>query len=428
MTKIKFFIVFVILFSLVSCGENGKIGNSNPQPIRVSAPQVDAAEPAIAATNDGVFVVWVEHGADKAADVFLQKHAFAGKPLGEKLRINPNAGQATAWRGDQPTIFADKNNAVFIVWTARAGSAEQRGNDLFLSVSRDSGKSFVPPVKINDDKTPSDKGMHSLAVDKNGNVFVAWLDERYLQNQTAQTQNQFLPDNFQYEKAHHDKDHKTKPAEHGEANREVYFSVSKDGGKTFSANKKLAGDACPCCKTSLAVAPDGRIYAGWRQVLPDEFRHIAVASSIDGGENFSAPVIVSDDKWQIKGCPVSGAALNVGANNALGVFWFSAGEADKTGVYSSESNDGGKTFAPRKLISAGGAFGTPVLLANEAESFKFVWNAGDKILAANSTNAAEIQDFGRGELPAAAFAGKRLVTAFIRKENDKRGVWLAIGN
>ncbi len=46
--------------------------------------------------------------------------------------------------------------------TARVEVAEGSANDLYLSVSRDGGKSFDAPVKVNDDRLPAVHGMHSL--------------------------------------------------------------------------------------------------------------------------------------------------------------------------------------------------------------------------------------------------------------------------
>jgi hypothetical protein len=71
-----------------------------------------------------------------------------------------------------------------------------------------------------------------------------------------------------------------------ESNRELFVAFSTDSGKTFSPNRKVAENACPCCKTALAVSADGTLYASWRQVLPGNFRHIAVANSTDGGVKF----------------------------------------------------------------------------------------------------------------------------------------------
>ncbi|HEX8195518.1 MAG TPA: hypothetical protein VF571_04845, partial [Pyrinomonadaceae bacterium] len=69
-------ILFVSPFLFAGCAnenlppqENTESDSQNS--IQISAPEIDAAEPAIAAASDGgVFVVWVEHGAGKTADVF----------------------------------------------------------------------------------------------------------------------------------------------------------------------------------------------------------------------------------------------------------------------------------------------------------------------------------------------------------------------
>src|SRR4051812_4173079 len=73
-------------------------------PVRVSSERTDAAEPSVASGLDGsVYVAWVEHRG-KDADVWLSRFDVEGKPSGAPARVNPNAGEATAWRGDAPTV------------------------------------------------------------------------------------------------------------------------------------------------------------------------------------------------------------------------------------------------------------------------------------------------------------------------------------
>ncbi|MDQ3798660.1 MAG: glycoside hydrolase [Acidobacteriota bacterium] len=408
--------------------------------IGVSAPDADAAEPAIAAAPDGsgVYLVWVEHGASRAADVYLQKFDNEAKAAGEKVRVNPQAGQATAWRGDPPTITIAASGEIYVGWTARVKTETASGTDLYVSVSRDGGKSFDAPAKVNDDSAPASHGMHSLAADGGGKIHVAWLDERNIKmpahaaNRAAEISN-----GFRFVKAHHTPTPEAKPmptpqpqpekAEETEPNSEIFYAVSKDGAKTFSPNKKISSEVCPCCKTSLLAAGDGKVYASWRQVLPGDFRHIAVASTADGGESFSKPAIVSDDRWQIAACPVSGAALAISPETgALRAAWFTAGAAGKPGIYTAESADGGKSFSARTLINEGAASGTPIFLAR-GESV--IWEAGGKLLRAGikanqAGQAAEITD---GAMPAAvAVSNGKTFIAFSRKEGERRAVRLSV--
>ena len=332
-----------------------------------------------------------------------------GRSNGPALRINPTAGEATAWRGDPPTVGVAPDGTVYVGWTARVAS-ESHATDLYLSASRDKGQSFELPVKVNDDQKPGAHGMHSLAIAADGSIFMSWLDERN------------KPVSAKPEKQGH---------KHGaEANRELFVASSTDGGKTFSANQLIAREVCPCCKTSLAIAPDGRIYVSWRQVLPGNLRHIAVASSSDQGQTFSAPVIVSDDRWTIAGCPVSGSSLSVSSDGTLEILWYSAGEAGPTGIYRSESRDAGKSFTPRQLIAEGLAQGTPVLLPY-LKGARAIWqkdlgsNAHVKTayLGDNLPVPADFSKEANSELPAASLVGDQILIAYIRA-GDQRSVWL----
>ena len=376
-----------------------------PAAIQLSTPGVDAAEPVTASASDGTFyVAWVNHDA-KQADVMIARLSKDGTMQGAPVRVNRQQGVATAWRGDQPSLSVAEDGSVYVVWTARVNAGDKHGTDLYMSVSNDRGQSFANEVKINDDKVPGAHGMHSLAVAKDGKIYVSWLDERHV--------------------------HKPKPStkadgHHMESNRDLFISYSTDGGRTFSPNRKVAAEACPCCKTALAVSSDGTLYAGWRQVLPGSFRHIAVASSTDGGATFSSPKIVSDDKWMLQGCPVSGPSLSVDPSGSLKVLWYAAGESNATGLYVSESTDKGRTFAPRQLLAQETVKGTPALVAGENRAMA-LWQAAE----AGETKASELGKAGaalsvaaNAELPAGVVSNGKLFVAYIAKEKEKRSVWL----
>jgi hypothetical protein len=158
-------------------------------------------------------------------------------------------------------------------------------------------------------------------------------------------------------------------------------------------------------------------------VLPGSFRHIAVASSTDGGATFSQPVIVSDDRWVLQGCPVSGPSLSIDrASGNLKVVWYAAGEGSAPGVYFAVSNDKGRSFSPRQLLSEETVRGTPVLAANLA-----VWQGADrfevKARELGGTGAA-LSIASNAELPAAAYADDKLFIAYVMTQQQKRSVWV----
>src|SRR5919107_5410061 len=86
-----------------------------PQPVQISAAGVDAAEPATAAAADGTFyVAWVNHDA-KQADVMLAHFNHKAEMQGAPVRVNREAGVATAWRGDQPSVAVAPDGTVYVL-------------------------------------------------------------------------------------------------------------------------------------------------------------------------------------------------------------------------------------------------------------------------------------------------------------------------
>jgi hypothetical protein len=387
-----------------------KPSGSAPSPaVQISAPGVDAAEPVTASAADGSFyVAWVNHDA-KQADVMIANFGSNGEMRGVPVRVNRQAGGATAWRGDQPSLAVAGDGSVYVVWTARVDAGGRHGTDLYMSVSNDRAQSFASEVKINDDKIPGPHGMHSLAIAKDGRVYVGWLDERNIQKPKPSTKGE---------------------GHHMESNRDLFIAHSTDGGRTFSTNRKIASEACPCCKTALAVANDGTLYAGWRQVLPGSYRHIAVMSSTDGGASFSSPVIVSDDRWMLQGCPVSGPSLSVDASGGLKVLWYAAGEANAPGLYFTESTDKGRSFSARQLLAQESVKGTPALTAINNETIA-VWQNSSVAEAKTSElgkAGSTLSVAANAELPVGAASGDKLFVAYIARQNEKRSVWLVKAN
>jgi len=410
MKRTSSLIILAVILCITGCkhfsSTRGAEAHKAFGPVQISAPGVDAAEPVTAAAGDGSFyVAWVNHEA-KQADVMLARFNQDGAMQGSPIRVNRQQGVATAWRGDQPSIAVAPEGAVYVLWTARVEAGGKQGTDVYLSVSNDRGQSFASEVKVNDDKAPGAHGMHSLAVATDGRIYAAWLDERNVHTPKPSTK---------------------ADGHHMESNRDLYLSYSTDGGRTFSANQKVASEVCPCCKTALAVSVDGTLYAGWRQVLPGSFRHIAVASSTDGGTNFSKPAIVSDDHWVLQGCPVSGPSLSVDrASGSLKVVWYAAGEGNAPGIYFAESKDKGHSFTPRQLLSQETVRGTPALTTGQNNAIA-VWQTADtaetKMRQLGNAGTA-LSVAANAELPAGIFSNEKLFVAYIGKEKEKRSIWL----
>jgi hypothetical protein len=396
--------LFAIIASafLTSCAspDGGRASHN----FKVSGDNINAAEPAVTFMPNGdLAVVWVEH-KQSGADVLLRTFDGQGNAKGDAVRVNTVEGAAKTWRGDPPSMAVTVNGTVYVSWTASMPGG--KGTTLYLSTSRDSGKTFEPPVKVNDDEGAVSHGMHSVAADDNGKVYVAWLDERYLAT-------------MREPESHHDDEMKM-----AEPNAELYFATSSDGGKTFSSNRRIAQDACPCCKTAItSPTRDGHMFIGWRQVLPGSFRHISVIGSVDGGNTFGQPVVVADDKWKIDACPVSGPSLSLDGD-ALEVAWFAGGDAGPHGVYWTHSHDLNELkFSEPLLVGEAVATGTPVIAKDHV-----IWSDQGHLRSAAITDhrVEKPTDLGDGSVPAFAEGDGVGVVAYTEEKDKLSSVWLRL--
>jgi hypothetical protein len=137
----------------------------------------------------------------------------------------------------------------------------------------------------------------------------------------------------------------------------------------------LTGGVCYCCKTAVAHRGDN-IYLAWRHVYAGSLRDIAFSMSRDGGRTFSTPVRVSEDKWQINGCPDDGPSMSVDRSGRVHVVWPTViaekGGQVKALFYASTAD--GSTFTPRQRIPAEGQANHPQLTVMGDGSLVAAWD------------------------------------------------------
>ena len=141
----------------------------------------------------------------------------------------------------------------------------------------------------------------------------------------------------------------------------------------------VTGGVCYCCKTALAAdghGTPGKLYVAWRHVYPGNLRDIAFSTSRDGGRTFDAPVRVSEDQWAIAGCPDDGPAMGVDGTGRAHVVWptviTEGGEMVKTLFHASTPD--GRRFTARQRIPAEGQANHPQIAVASDGSPIVVWD------------------------------------------------------
>ena len=291
----------------------------------------------------GFYLAYVER-ANSVSNVML-RHSSDGVNFSAPVRVNDRAGDAIVRNENPPKVAVGARGEVYVCWANERG--KWKGNIRFAR-STDGGKTFSPAISVNSDAAgePAGHAFQSVAVDRRGRVYVAWIDERNKQKE--------------------------------DRGAEIWLAVSTDGGRRFSRDRRILTDVCECCRTNLQIDAAGNLYLSYRTVPRSGpmYRDIIIARSTDGGKTF-AQTLVSEDRWEINGCPVAGPSFSFDNRGAITAVWFMGG-GERPGLYYATSTDGAKNFAPRRLLDPRQKIGKHAHTAGLAGGGIFVaWDDAD---------------------------------------------------
>lgn len=328
-----------------------------------------AGNPTVAVDpRDGAgFTAWIAT-ADGRSDVYLARVGADGRPSAP-VRVNDRPGDAAPHEQAPAQVAVGPDGGVYVLWQNNTKIAGRRfpASDLRFARSADGGRTFSPAVTVNDDAggIPSSHTFHDLAVGADGTVWVSWIDSRA--KDAARAARSAGP---------------PAPAGHGHKHMddadlppsEIRVARSTDGGRTFGPSLVVDTAPCPCCRTSLAVAPDGAVYLAWRKEYGGDVRDAVVARLEPGGTAFSPPVRVHADEWVFPACPHAGPSLAVDARGRVHVGWYT-GTADRQGLWYARSDDAGRSFGPPAALVTGADI-TPsqVALAPDGDGVLLAWD------------------------------------------------------
>jgi hypothetical protein len=338
----------------------------------------DAVNEHVTMAADGAWVAlaWAVTPTGGGQQIHAAVSRDGGRTFGAPVRVSP-AGSAVKVNGEQPprVVLVPRKTArggsgpaaapeVRVVWTV----GSDQGTRLVSARSMDAGHTFAAPAVVAGSDAPGNRGWESVTVDRDGRVLALWLDHRDTASDRPAAD------------GHQHAGHQTGPSASSaaaadgvaRAQRSQLFVAGLDGQRAASS---VARGVCYCCKTSLVTGPDGAIYAAWRHVYAGNLRDIAFASSRDGGATFTAPARVSEDGWQIDGCPENGPALAVDARRRVHVVWpaveRTAGRESLSLFYAMTTD--GRAFTPRVRMPAAGAAYHPQAAVTASGTLLVTW-------------------------------------------------------
>ncbi len=299
-------------------------------------------------------------------DIFAAVSDDAAVTFRAPVRVNDRVGEARA-NGEQPPRVAiglaraesSSLAEIGVLWTTRRdGKTEVR-----LSRSTDGGRTFGASVAVHPEGLAGARGWMSIAIDDANAVHVAWLDGRNAAPKPV------APKSAAAKPASGHQHH----GGGGDSRQDLYYSVFRpDGTQTET---QVATHVCFCCKTAVVTDGSGHASIAWRHIFPNDLRDIAFRTVGDAAATSEAARI-SEDQWQLKGCPDDGPAMVREPGGRVHLAWptMVSGERPSKGVFYAYTDDG-RTFSQRVRLDAGAASAShPQLALTGSNELVALWD------------------------------------------------------
>lgn len=289
--------------------------------LTLSIPGRSNGTPWVAAAGSFVAVTWGASAAGKG-DIMIAVSRDSGLTFAPPIRVNAIEGEARVSGEIAPRVALLARPAaepiVTVTWNAKDARTHIK-----TARSLDGGRTFHETRSLQSPDAAGDRGWQAAALDSRGMLHAIWLDHRAMATGASTSH-----------------EHKGEHDGVAMAQRSSLYYASAEG-----AERELFKGVCYCCKTALAIGPNGQLHAAWRHVFANNMRDIAYTVSRDGGRTFAPPARVHEDKWSINGCPDDGPAIAVDRAGTVHLVWPTVlnGE-DGALMYSTASN--GRPFAP----------------------------------------------------------------------------------
>ncbi len=208
------------------------------------------------------------------------------------VRVTQEAARIDHNGESRPKIALGRDGAIFVSWTRRLEA--HFSGDVYFSRSLDGGSTFDAPRVLRDTPVPSSHRFDVLEVTRSGRLYAAWIDKRDFEAEAG--------------------------SDHDSAGASIYYAYSDDQGASFSPNRRAAAHSCECCRLAALPAGDDGIRLLWRHVFDGSIRdHALIEIAPDGPSQLQR---VSNEDWELLGCPHAGPHMAAAGTEGVHMAWF----------------------------------------------------------------------------------------------------------
>ena len=346
-----------------------------------------SGQPNLAVAADGrVFLSWIEPDTPQGYVLRFSVRGAQGWSAPKTIARGANWFVSDA---DVPSLAVLSDGTLAADWFVASVGPRSEAYDVNLVFSKDGGTTWSKPLIPHRDGKKRQHGFVSLVPTPDAKLAAIWLDGRNM------------------------------PSEEEGDMALMYTTIAANG--TLGPETQIDNRACECCKTSMTATADGLV-AVYRDRSDREIRDISIVRYASG--RWSQPQALTNDGWEIDGCPINGPAVSANGRN-VAVAWFTAPDDDKPQVYVLMSADSGKTFGKKIRIDDGNPIGRVDVVSRSSGAAVVSWvertSQGAQVrvreVAANGTAAVPMNvsgtvGLGSGVFPRMVRSGDDIVVAW----------------
>ena len=376
-----------------------------------------AAAPDVAVNAKGeLAVLWVDRspqekaGADHdrhlaVTDVYVSLSRDGGKTFEAPVKLNSTAGAVWGQQVSRPRIVGTPNGTWHVSYAANDIHPTLNKTLLTTHYTRsvDGGRSFEAPRRLS---AMTDQDM-------SGVIHGGFASAAAFGTMTA------APDGSVH--VYWIDTRLMKPDSDSGA---LYGASSRDDGKTFTAERQLIDTSvCPCCQLTAIANERSEILLGSRRVEKDSFRPATIMKLSSKSDAPADRQAIGGAPWQIAGCPLKPTAVA-----AVGDRVFAAvhnGGEEKPGVIFSVSKDNAAHFDFKGLVHPEAAISDAPSIASNGKTVLVAWHAranGPRHVFYRHYNLDGEPQGDVQELPTGESAAQSPVLA-VRADGDYQIVW-----
>lgn len=297
---------FDIYFNYSS--DNGATWQTSDIKITSTAPGTNYCNsPQIACDEDGsVFIVWVDSRDVGAPNIYFNHSSNYGAGWHSDVRISTATPPVTPF-AEYPQISCDNNGNVYVAWR------DNRNNswDIYFDYSSDYGANWhTDDIRL--DNGTGVSGFPEISCNQQGNIYVVWDDNR-------------------------------------NGYSDIYFNTSQNYGTTWQAQDIRVDIGIPAVRNSwspqISCDENGSVYVTWKETQSDGSGQPYFNYSWDYGFTWQSPATGISIAWQVT---MGGPRISSDGQGNVYVVWYDC-RNQHADIFLNHSSDYGLSWLSSEL-------------------------------------------------------------------------------